>query len=210
MIKILIADDHTLVRRGIKQILAGTQDMAVIDEAANGEEALTKAVKNDYDVILLDIRMPKKDGISVLEEIQKVKPNLPVLMLSMHPEDEFAKETLRKGASGYVTKESAPEELIDAIRKVHSGSRYLSSAFAENLVSNIDLSEQKPIHTKLSSREFEVLKLLSSGQTLKQISTTLSLSAKTISSYRMNMMKKMKMKTNAELITYAVKHRLVE
>jgi DNA-binding NarL/FixJ family response regulator len=210
MIKILIADDHAIVRRGLKQILAETPDMTVIDEASNGHEVLTKVLKHDYSVVLLDISMPGKSGLDVLKELKNERPKLPVLILSMYPEEQYAVRVLRAGASGYLTKEGAPEELIYAIRKVVQGKKYVSASLAEKLVFDLDGDSQKPLHESLSDREFQVLCMIASGKTVSDISEELALSVKTISTYRTRLLEKMKMKNNAELTHYAVQNHLVE
>jgi DNA-binding NarL/FixJ family response regulator len=209
MIKILLVDDHTIVRRGLKQILAGTPDMVVLDEASNAREALSKTSQNTYDVILLDITMPDIDGLQFLDRIKKENPDQSVLILSMHPEEEFAVESFKKGAAGYITKESAPEELIVALRKVHSGGKYVSPKFAERLASELKIGMELSLHEQLSQRELEVMKMIASGKKLQEMAGHLSLSAKTISSYRASLMKKMKMKNNAEITAYAVKNNLI-
>jgi two-component system invasion response regulator UvrY len=210
MIKILIADDHAIVRRGLKQILAETPDMIVVDEASNGHEVLTKVMQHDYSVILLDISMPGKSGLDVLKELKNERPKLPVLILSMYPEEQYAVRVLRAGASGYLTKEGAPEELIYAIRKVVQGKKYVSASLAEKLVFDLDGDSQKPLHESLSDREFQVLCMIASGKTVSDISEELALSVKTISTYRTRLLEKMKMKNNAELTHYAVQNHLVE
>ena len=207
MLKILIADDHPVVRRGLKQIIAETADMAVTDEATNGWEVLNKVRAGNYDVVVLDITMPGKDGMDVLAQLRYEKPGLPVLMLSMHPEEQFAVRALRAGASGYLTKESAQDELVAAIRKVSSGGKYVSSSLAEKLAFVIQQGERLP-HYTLSDRECEVMRQLASGKTVTEIATALSLSVKTISTYRSRILKKMQMKNNADLVRYAVNNRL--
>jgi len=208
MLKILIADDHPVVRRGLKQIITEISDTVVADEATDGWEALSKVRAGDYDVVLLDITMPGKDGIDVLTQLKCEKPRLPILVLSMHPEEQFAVRALRAGASGYLTKESAPDELVTAIQKVLSGGKYVSPSLAEELASVIQQSEKLP-HESLSNREYQVMCLFASGKTATEIAKGLSLSVKTISTYRSRILEKMGMKNNAELIHYAVKNRLV-
>ena len=210
MLKILIADDHPVVRRGLKQIIADTPDMAVVDEATNGWEVLNKVRASDYDVVLLDIAMPGKDGLDVLTQLKYDKPRLPVLMLSMYPEEQFAVRALRAGASGYLTKESAPDELISAIRKVSAGGKYVSSALAEKLALDLQSGGEQPPHETLSDREYRVMCLIASGKTVTEIARELSLSVKTISTYRRRILDKMKMKNNAELTHYAMSRRLVD
>jgi DNA-binding NarL/FixJ family response regulator len=209
MIKILIADDHPIVRKGLKQILAETPNIIVAGEANNGAEVLKKVLKNEYDMVLLDISMPGRDGIDTLKELKDLKPNLPVLILSIHPEDQYAMRVLRAGAYGYLTKESAPEELISAIRTVSLGRKYISPSVAEQLVFNLDNNAEKRPHDKLSDREYQVMHMIASGKTVKEISEDLSLSVKTISTYRARILEKMKMKNIAELIRYAIKNGLV-
>lgn len=206
--RILIADDHAVVRRGLKQIIAETPDMVVVDEATNGWEVLDKVRKDDYDVVLLDIAMPGKDGMDVLTQLKYERPELPVLMLSMYPEEQFAVRALRAGASGYLTKESAPDELVTAIRKVSTGGKYVSSSLAERLASLLQKAERLS-HEILSDREYKVMCLIASGKTVTEIAKELSLSVKTISTYRSRILVKMQMKNNAELTLYAVKNGLI-
>lgn len=208
MLKILIADDHPVVRRGLKQIVAEIPGVAVCDEATNGWEVLDKVRVVDYDVVLLDISMPGKDGIDVLTQLKSEKSRLHILVLSMHPEEQFAVRALKAGASGYLTKDSAADELVAAIQKVSSGGKYVSSSLAEKLASVVQEAEQLP-HESLSNREYQVMCLLASGRTPTEIAGELSLSVKTISTYRSRILEKMKMKNNAELIHYAIENRLV-
>jgi two-component system invasion response regulator UvrY len=209
MIKILIADDHTIVREGLKQIVAETADMMVADEASSGHEVLDKVWNNEYDVVVLDISMPGRDGVDILKQLKRHKPNLPVLVLSMHPEEQYAVRVLKAGAAGYLTKESAPDELITAIRKVSRGRKYVSSTLAEKLAFDLDRDTEKPLHETLSDREYQVMCLIASGKRAKEIAEELYLSVKTVSTYRSRILEKMKMKNNAELTHYAIKHRLV-
>jgi len=210
MLKILIADDHPVFRRGLKQIIAETPDMVVADEATNGWEVLSKVRTSDYDVVLLDITMPGKDGLDVLTRLKSEKPRLPVLMLSMHPEEQYAVRALKLGASGYVTKESAPDELVVAIRKVSTGGKYVSSSLAERLASVVQENAEQLPHEGLSGREYRVMCMIASGKTVSEIAKELSLSVKTISTYRFRILEKMKMKNNAELTHYAINNRLVD
>ena len=209
MLKILIADDHPVFRRGLKQIIAETTDIVVADEAADGLEVLNKVKVGDFDVVLLDISMPGKTGIDVLAQLKYERPKLPVLMLSMHPEEQYAVRALRAGASGYLTKESAPDELVGAIRKVSTGGKYVSSSLAERLASLLQKAEQLP-HDILSRREYQVMCLMASGKTVSEIAKELSLSVKTISTYRSRILEKMKMKNNAELTRYAINNSLID
>ncbi len=210
MIKILIADDHAVVREGLKQIISETPDMRVTDEANNGQEVLNKVSEQHYDVVLLDITMPGPSGLDVLKQLKSKKPKLPVLMLSVHPEEQYAVRTLKAGASGYLTKGSATDELIAAIRKISTGKKYVSSSLAEKLAFDLDLDHEKPRHEILSDREYQVMSMIASGKTVKEIADELSLSVQTISTYRSRILEKMKMKNNAEIVYYAVKQGLVD
>jgi two-component system, NarL family, invasion response regulator UvrY len=209
MIKILIVDDHSIVREGMKQILADIDDMRVAGEAANGADALALVQKHVFDVVLLDISMPGRSGLDVLKELKNIQPHLPVLMLSMYPEEQYAIRALRSGALGYLTKESAPDELILAIRKVCKGGRYVSASLAENMASKIDRKSEQSPHELLSDREYQVMCFIASGKAVKDIAEELSLSVKTISTYRSRILAKMQMKTNAELTRYALQNSLV-
>ncbi|UCF15365.1 MAG: response regulator transcription factor [Phycisphaerales bacterium] len=210
MLKILVADDHTIVREGLKQILGEVPEMIVAGEASDGLEALRKVRQDHYDLVLLDIAMPGIGGLDVLKHLKSEKPDLPVLMLSMYPEEQYAVRTLKAGASGYLTKESASDELIAAIRKVSSGGKYVTSSLAEKLASCLDTYSERPVHEKLSDREYQVVRMIASGKTVTEIAEELSLSVKTISTNRSRALTKMGMKTNAELTYYAIKHGLVE
>ena len=210
MIKIMIADDHAIVREGLKQIISETHDMIVADEADNGNDVLEKALKNKFDVVVLDITMPGTNIIEVLKQLKKRLPYVHVLVLSMHPEEQYAFRVLKAGASGYLNKESAPDELVKAIRKVSRGGKYISASFAEKMAEALDADHEKPLHTTLSDREYQVLCMIASGQSVKKTAESLFLSEKTISTYRSRVLQKMGMKNNAELIRYAIKHLLVE
>ncbi len=209
MIKIIIADDHSIVREGLKQIIADMPDMTVCDEACDGNELLEKVMLNKYDVVVLDITMPGTNVLDVLKQIKRQLPAVHVLVLSMHPEEQYAVRVLKAGASGYLTKESAPSELVKAIRKVSSGKKYISPTFAENLADTLLSDHDKPIHATLSDREYQVLCMIASGETVKNIAENLFLSEKTISTYRSRILQKMEMKSNAEIIHYAIKNLLV-
>ena len=206
----MIADDHAVVRRGLRQIINDEPDFEVVGEAENGQEVLNLLEHNGCDAVLLDITMPDKNGLVVLQEAKALQPQLPVLILSMHPEDQFALRALKLGASGYLTKESAPEELVGALRKVIGGGKYISSTLADQLVAEIGSPDPRPLPERLSEREFQVLKQIAQGRTIGQIAEAMTLSVKTISTYRTRLMLKMKMKTNADLVRYAVKHGLVD
>jgi two-component system invasion response regulator UvrY len=209
MIKVLIADDHTLVRKGLKQILLETKDFEDVDEANDGKETINKISKKNYDLVLLDISLPGRSGIDVLKQLKCLKPDLPVLILSMHPEEQYAVRSLRAGAAGYLTKESAPDELIDAIRKVAGGRMYITASLAEKLAEEIGPASGKLLHERLSDREYQVMCMIASGKTVKEIAEILNLSVKTISTFRSRLLKKMYMDNNAQLTHYAVKHNLV-
>ena len=209
MLKILIADDHAIVRQGLKQIVTETPDMVVAGEASNGQELLNKIKESDYDVVVLDITMPGRDGMDVLKQLRSEKPELPVLMLSIHPEEQYALRALRAGASGYLTKESAPDELVVAIQKVSRGGKYISSSLAEKLAFELEVGREQAPHETLSDREYHVMCLIASGKSVMEIAQELSLSEKTISTYRSRILEKMKMKNNAELTYYAIKNQLV-
>ena len=210
MINILIADDHSVVREGLKQIISGNADMTVLAEAGNGNEAIEKIGKNSFSVVILDIAMPGKNGLDTMKEIKIKHPNLPVLILSMYPEEQYALRFLRAGASGYLTKKSASEELVNAIRTVSKGKKYVTSSLAEQLVGELDITTEKPLHGTLSDREFQVLCLIASGKTSGEIADELFLSVKTVSTYRTRILEKLRLKNTAELITYAIQNQLVE
>jgi two-component system invasion response regulator UvrY len=210
MITILIADDHAIVREGLKQIVADTPDMVVVDEASTGSEVLDKVRKNEYSVVVLDISMPGGDGLNILKQIKKERAKLPVLVLSVHPEEQYAVRVLKAGAAGYLTKESAPGELISAIRKVSCGRKYVSRLFAEKLAFDLLGVGEKPLHEALSDREYQVLCMIASGKRVKEIAGDLCLSVKTVSTYRSRILEKMRMKSNAELTHYAIKCGLVD
>jgi DNA-binding NarL/FixJ family response regulator len=210
MIKIIIADDHPLVREGLKQIVAGLTDMAVVDEASNGSEILEKTSKNNYDVAVVDLSMPDNNGVDIIKQIKARNPDLNILVLSIYPEEQYAVHAFKAGANGYLTKESAPEELIAAIRKVSLGRKYVSPSFAERLASELKMDTKQPLHKILSNREFQVMSMIASGKTVKEIAEKMSLSAKTISTYRARILEKMGLKNNAEIIRYGIKHKLVD
>lgn len=199
-----------MVRQGLKQILADEFNRATFGEAGNAREAIAKVWESEWDVVVLDITMPGRSGLEVLGEIRKSRPRLPVLVLSMHPEDQFAMRVLKSGAAGYMTKESAPDALVGAIKKVLAGGRYVSPALAEQMATYLGADVQKPPHERLSDREFLVLRLIASGKTVSQIADELALSVKTISTYRARILEKMLMHSNAELTHYAIQNRLVE
>jgi len=209
MIRTLIVDDHAIVRKGLRQILEETTDIAVKDEADTGQGALEKIWKNNYDVIILDISMPDRNGLDILKQIKSEKPELAVLVLSIHPEDQYAVRALKSGASGYLTKESAPEELIAAVRKIAEGRKYISNSLAEKLASKLESDADQPLHESLSDREYEVMRMIAEGNALKDIAEDLHLSVKTVSTYRSRILQKMNMKNNAELIHYVIMNKLL-
>lgn len=209
MIKIIIADDHAVVRTGLKQIIESDPNLKVMGEASSGFELIEKIQEGNYDVVLLDISMPGKDGLETLKEIKKIKPKLPVLIFTVYPEDQYAVRLLKAGASGYLNKECEPEELIEAIHRVAMGRKYVSENLAELLAQKLEDSSSVPLHELLSDREFQVLCLIASGKTIKEIAEELQLSSNTVSTYRIRILEKMKMKNNAELTHYAIKNGLV-
>jgi len=210
MIRLLIADDHAIFRKGLKHILEEHPDIVVADEAGNGQEVLDKIWNNEYDLLLLDIGMPGMPALEVLKQAKNERPRLPILVLSMYPEDQYAVRFIKAGASGYLTKESAPDELITAIRRITAGRKYITSSVAEKLADEVEPDSEKPAHHALSDREFEVFRLIASGKTVKEIAETLFLSVKTIRTYRTRILEKMRMKTNAELMHYALKHHMLD
>jgi len=210
MIKILIADDHLVVREGLKQILSATLDIRVVAEASDGMEVLKKARAIDFDVIVLDISMPGKNGLEVLNDLKNEKPGTGILILSIHPEERFALRVLKAGASGYLTKESAAGELIQAIRHVASGKRYITKALAEKLAFGLIEDRGRPLHEQLSEREYQVMVMIGQGKSLKDIAKDLFISMKTVSTYRTRILEKMKMAANAEIIRYCIEHGLVD
>ncbi|MDP2808976.1 MAG: response regulator transcription factor [Rhodocyclaceae bacterium] len=209
MIRVLIADDHAIVRQGLKQILSETDDLVVAGEADDGAEALHLARDRQWDVFLLDVSMPNRNGIDTLKQLKKEFPRLPVLILSMHPEEQYAVRALKAGASGYLTKQSAPEQLVTAIRKVAGGKKYVSPAVAEQLADAIAGDGEQSLHELLSDREYEVLKLIAAGRTLTQIAEELNLAVATISTFRARIIEKTGLKSNAEMIRYGIEHGLI-
>jgi two-component system, NarL family, invasion response regulator UvrY len=209
-IRVFIADDHAIVREGLKQILAEQRDIVVAGEAENGLDAIKLFRKSRCHVMLLDISMPDRNGIEVLKQIKQERPELAVLMLSMHREDQYAIRALKAGAAGYLTKQSAPRELVTAIRQVASGQKYVSATLAQALASQVGTDHEAPPHDALSDREFQTLTMIASGKTVSEIARELSLSVKTVSEYRARLLAKMNLKTSAELTHYAIRNQLVE
>ena len=209
MIKILIADDHTVVRKGLKQILIEEFPSALIEEVADAEELLKKLLKAEWDVVISDLSMPGRSGLEALQQIKQHYPKLPVLILSVHSEEHYAIRVLKAGASGYLSKDSAPDELVKAVNRVLSGRKYITPSIAEKLAATLDQDNEKSSHETLSDREFEILKLLAAGKSVSDIAASLSLSVTTVSTYRARVMVKMNMKTNADLTLYAVENKLI-
>ena len=209
MISILVVDDHALIRKGLKQLLEDTPDIRITGEAESGLQAINMVRAHHYDLVLLDISLPDKQGIDVLRQLKVEHPNIKVIVLSMHPEDQYGVRTLKAGALGYLNKQSAPDSLIGAIRQVLSGKKYISEIIAEQLLNNLIGESQELLHQTLSNREFQTLCLMASGKTLTEIAEDMSLSPKTISVYRGRMLEKMGFKNNAEAIHYAITYHLV-
>ncbi len=209
MIKVIIADDHAFLRRGLVQTISETIDMQVTDEACNGDELLDKVRAGTFDVVVMDLSMPGRNGFDVLQQLRVEYPALPVLVLSMHAEDQYAVRLLRAGAAGYLNKESPPSELIKAIRRVSDGGKYMTPAVAEALLQRLDSHTDGPLHDQLSDREFQVMRMLAAGNSVSEISDMLALSVKTVSTYRARVLEKMNMKSNAELARYALENKLL-
>jgi two-component system invasion response regulator UvrY len=210
VIRVLIADDHAVVRKGLHQIISETGDIIVAGEAINGTEVLDMVASRAFDVVLLDISMPGMNGIDVLRILKRDFPSVPVLILTMFPEEQFATRALQAGASGYMTKESAPTELVQALRKVAGGGKYISSSLAEHLAGFVDSTALRPPHEKLSDREFEVLRRIASGRTVSEVADELGLSVKTVSTYRSRIMDKLQLKSTVEIIRYGLENDLVD
>ena len=209
MPKVLIADDHPIVRTGLKQIIADEPDIKIVGEVSNGAEVLEFLHKNPCDLVLLDLAMPKRTGLDVIGEIKQINPNIGILVLSIYPEEQYAVRALRAGAAGYLTKASAPNELIKAMRKVLGGGKYISISLAEILASEIDQHTPQQPHERLSDREHQVMLMLAAGKTVTEVAQELNLSVKTISTYRARILEKMNMKNNAQLTFYAVEKHLI-
>lgn len=208
--RILIADDHALVRKGLRQLLAEALPQVEFGEASNAQEALDLVWGNHWNVLLLDITMPGRSGLDLLKQLKQDRPELPVLVLSAHPEEDYALRVLKAGAAGFLNKDAAVEELLAAIRKVAAGGKYVSPSVGETLAESVETLAPHPRHEDLSDREFEVFRLLASGKAVSEIAAQLSLSVKTISTYRTRLLQKLHVKGNAELIRYAVQHRLTD
>jgi two-component system, NarL family, invasion response regulator UvrY len=210
MIRVLIADDHAILRRGLIEILMRELEGAVCGEAENAQQVLTEVHAHGWDLLLLDVTMPGRSGIDLLGELKRVRPKLPVLVLSVHPEGQYSKRVLKAGASGYMNKDSAPEELIKAIRKVLAGGRYVSAALAEKLALDLREDVRRPVHETLSDRAFEVLRMIAQGKTISESAEELHLSVTTVSTHRARILEKMDMTTTSELMHYALRNSLVD
>jgi two-component system invasion response regulator UvrY len=210
MIKVAIVDDHPLILEGVVKILEGEPDMKVVAQAENVSGLLALTENTEPDLLILDISLPGRSGLDALAEIRKTRPQLPVLVLSMHPEDRYALRALKAGASGYVTKASAAEELLGAVRRVISGGRYVSRAVAEMLADDLARPLEKPPHERLSDREFQILGMIAKGKAIKEIAAEISLSVNTVNTYRARILDKMEMRSNADLIRYAIEHKLLD
>jgi DNA-binding NarL/FixJ family response regulator len=209
MIRVLIADDHTVVRRGLKQILLEGFPTAYVEEVPDAEELIKKIVQGEWDVVISDLSMPGRSGLEALQQIKQIQPKLPVLILSIHPEDQYAIRVLKAGAAGYLSKDMAPDELVNAVQRVMLGKKYITPSIAEKLASVLDQDSSKALHEYLSDREFSVLKLLAAGKSVSEIAESLFLSVTTVSTYRTRIMAKMNMKSNADLTLYAVENKLL-
>ena len=210
MIGVLIADDHAILRRGLKEILEDDLQDAIYGEAGNAQQVLAEVQRYEWDLVILDITMPGRSGLDVLRDLKQLRPDLPVLVLSMHPEDQYAKRVLKAGAAGYMNKETAPKELVKAVGKVLSGGRYVSAALAEKLASDLSADTERLSHERLSDREFEVLRMIASGKTISQIAEELHLGVTTVSTHRARILEKMGMANNAELMRYAMRNGLID
>ena len=209
MFRVLIADDHTVVRRGLKQILLEGFPSAEVVEVADAEELIKKIIQSDWELVISDLSMPGRSGLEALQQIKQIRPHIPVLILSIHPEDQYAIRVLRAGASGYLSKDMAPDELVNAVQKVLLGKKYITDTIAEKLASVLDQDASKLAHETLSDREFTVLKLLASGRSVSEIAESMFLSVTTVSTYRTRLLSKMNMKTNADLTLYAIENKLI-
>ena len=209
MIRILVADDHTVVRRGLRQILLEGFPGALVEEVGDAEDLIKNLVKSTWDVVISDLIMPGRSGLDALQQIKQLHPNLPVLILSIHPEEQYALRVLKAGASGYLSKDMAPDELVNAVKKVMLGKKYITASVAEKLAATLDQDHNKPLHEYLSDREFNVLKMLAAGRSVSEIAESLFLSVTTVSTYRSRIMAKMNLKNNAELTLYSMEHKLL-
>jgi two-component system invasion response regulator UvrY len=210
MTRILLVDDHPIVRQGIKQVLADAFNPAVVGEAANAQEGMSEVLGTDWDVMVLDITLPGASGLDLLKDLRRERPTLPVLVLSMHPPEQFARRAMSAGASGYLSKDSPPIELVKAVGEVIAGRRYVNPAVIDELATNLQPGRNEPAHAVLSDREYQVLRMIASGLTVSQVAARLMLSVKTVSTYRARVLEKMNMSTTAELMHYGIQHNLVD
>jgi len=210
MIRVLVADDHTIIRDGLKQILADTPDLVVAGEAANGNEALEQVREGTWDVLVLDVSMPGRSGLDLIKQIRKEKPRLPILVFSMHQEEQYAARALRAGASGYLTKEADGTQLVEVIRKVAHGGVYVSSHMAEQIARGLITGKEGALHATLSDREYQIFRKIVAGRMISDIADELCLSVKTVSTHKTRILLKMQMNTTAELIRYAIEHNLTD
>ena len=208
--RVLIADDHAVFRRGLKETITDAFPKVTFGEAKTAQETLALARRQDWEIVVLDISMPGLSGLDIVEDLRRLRPKLPILFLSMHPEEQYARRALKSGASGYLTKDSITDELKDALRRILNGGRYVSATLAEKLAFDLRRGDDRPVHELLSAREFQVLRMIASGKTVKQIASEISLSVKTVSTYRSRILEKTGMKTTAELIRYAFQAQLVD
>jgi two-component system invasion response regulator UvrY len=209
MMRILIADDHAIVRKGLRQLLLEEYPSAVIEEVSDAEGLVNKAMSDKWDIVICDLSMPGRSGLDALRQIKQSSPSLPVLIMSMHPEDQYALRVLKSGASGYLSKDSIHDELMNAIRTALLGKKYITPSIAEKLADAIDAESEKPVHELLSDREFDVFKLLASGKSVSEIASQLSLSITTVSTYRSRILEKMNIRSNAEMTRYALEKKLI-
>lgn len=208
--RILIADDHEIVRRGLKQILAGINDIVVIDEAGTGSEVLNKTRTEFYDAVILDISLPDKNGLDILKQLKSEQPDLHILMLSIHPEEQYALRVMKAGASGYLTKSSAPEELVKAVKKISSGGKYITESLADRMAENMEHKSYSLLHDSLSDREYQIMCMIAAGKSTDEIADMLGISASTVRTHRSRILEKMNMADNSQLILYCIKNNLVE
>jgi two-component system, NarL family, invasion response regulator UvrY len=207
--RVLIADDHAVFRRGLKETIGEAFPKVIFGEAKTAQETVDCVRRQDWEIVILDISMPGKSGLDILDDVRRLRPKLPVLFLSMHPEEQYARRALKSGAAGYLTKDSVPEELKEAVRRILNGGRYVSATLAERLAFDLRKGADTPLHELLSAREFQVLRMIASGKSVKEIANDISLSVKTVSTYRARILEKTGMKTTAELIRYALQTQLV-
>ena len=209
MLRILIADDHAIIRKGLKQILFEEYPSAIIEEVNDAEEVIKKTISHEWDIIICDLSMPGRSGLDVVQQVKQNCPRLPVLILSIHPEEQYAIRVLKAGAAGYLSKDAATEELVQAVQRVLQGRKYVSAAIAEKMAAELDLDQTKPLYERLSDREFDVFKFIAAGKTVSDIAGQLSLSITTVSTYRARILAKLDMKSNAELTRYGLENKLI-